>query len=287
MIRAAAIACFLALPATAQEMTQESCRAGWQAFNRLTNQTATMTAAIPDVTAKGWCRVDSSNAELKANDFGSLEFRGTGIEQAVAQQGAPEALEVRIEGVDLIRGWKLPMPEQYAGPRGTLSFHYVTNPATRDITLKELEAGFGGLGHLKVWANGSGVDLNSLKSMQFTSGGLRIYDLTLQLQATPVLKQALVPPQVSELGAMVMEAAPQTSIDAESREALSAFLAAGPETAGLLRIEARSEIGLGFLQMAGAVNHFQTSDFSPPALTKGLSILLDGVTLKASWTAFN
>ncbi|MFK7941104.1 MAG: hypothetical protein AB8B82_17120 [Roseovarius sp.] len=288
MIRAAAVACLFALPAAAQNMTPDTCRAGWQAFNEMTGQTAQMAAVKPDVTDQGWCRIDSTNAELTAKDFTSLEFRGTGIDAAVTNQGAPETLDVRIDGIDLLHGWKLPLDAQYAGPRGTLALSYVHLPDTRATQLKQLNAEFGGLGHIKVKAQGGGVDLSSLSAMQITSGGGRVTDITLQIQTTPDLKQAMLPPIAAAMGALYVDAIPDTSIDANSRDALRRFLTSGPDTGGLLRAQGHSPAGIGVLQIVGGVMPLQKSDKSAKsedALKDAMEIMLSGVTVSAEWVA--
>ncbi len=284
-MRLSVIACagLMALPATAQDMTPETCRAGWEAFNLMIGETADMVSVQPDVTAKGWCRIDSSNAPLNTNDFGSLEFRGTGIEDAVKNQGAPTSLDVRIDGIDLIEGWDLPMPAEYGGPRGTANFSFQRDLDTREIIVKALDADFGGLGHVKITAQGGGVDLTSLNSMQITSGGARVHDLTLQLQATPVLKNALLPPIASAMGDIFVQAIPVDSIDTSSRDALSQFLASGSDTGGLLRLSAKSEAGMGFLQMVGGVMPLQEKGMSEDNLKSSMEILFSGVTLSAEW----
>lgn len=285
MIRAAALACVLSTPLLAQDMTPEVCRDGWQAFNQMIGEQEDMTSVQPDVTATGWCRVDSRNANLNPNDFASLEFRGTGLSRAVANEGAPEALDVRIEGIDLIKGWKLPLPAQYAGPRGTAQLSYIFDPDTHDVALETLEADFGGLGHLKVTANGGGVDLASLKTMQITLGGARVNELTLQFQATPALKQAMLPDIAAAMGDMFVRSLPDTSIDPASRAALSAFLASGPDAGGLLRLDATSEAGMGFLQMVGGAMPLKDKGMSPETLTSAMQVMFSGVTLQADWVA--
>lgn len=285
MIRAIALACCLALPASAQDMTPEICRDSWHAFNDMTGQSQGLIKVQPNVTADGWCRVDSTNAQLQANDFASLEFRGAGLGDAVINQGAPETLEVRIDGIDLIKGWKLPLPAQYAGPRGTAKLSYSYDPRTKDMTLKALGAEFGGLGHIKINGQGSGVDLSLLNAMQITSGGARLHDLTLQLQATPLLKEALLPSLAAAMGDIFLQAIPDTSIDGPSRDALRQFLASGPGTDGLLRVSAKSEAGMGFLQIMGGVMSLRDQGISPDNLGNSLEILLNGVILSAEWTS--
>ena len=283
MIRAIAFACLIGLPVHAQEMTRETCRLGWEALNILIEEDGEMITALPDLTPDGLCRIDTSNAPLEKNDFESVEWRAAGVEEAVAQQGVPLSLEAEFTGIDLVEGLKLQLGPQHVGRLGTMRFDFTRDAATRDITLEEWTTDFGPLGALGLRASGGGIDLSSLKTMQFTWGGLRVFDVDLTLKTTPGLSFALFHRGFIADPVQSLAMLPDGALDDTSEAALSAFLQAGTSAHGTFTISARSQNGVGFLQMVGGVRHMEEAGFSEAAVAEGLSILMEGVTLKASW----
>ena len=284
MIRALTLACLLAAPATAQEMTRETCRIGWKAFNQMINENADMVDAQPDVTTEGWCRIDESNAGLNANDFGSLEWRAAGVEEAVAQKGAPLNIDARFTGIDLVQGLKIPLGEEYEGPVGKMQVNMSRDPDTRDFTIHNWYTHFGDLGALTVTASGGGIDLSSLNTMQFTSGGLRMYDLTVRLETTPALSAALLSDIPADTAQILIRAIPDESMDEPSRAAVLAFLDNAATADGALQISATSEQGMGFLQMVGGIMPLEEQGLSPETLSGAMDILMSGVVLSVEWT---
>ena len=82
----------------------------------------------------------------------------------------------------------------------------------------------------------------------------------------------------------LVDALPETSISADSRAALQAFLTAGARADGVLTLSARSEPGVGLLQMVGGLRLMEEAGFSTPAMADGLDVLMSGVSLSADWT---
>lgn len=247
MIRAALLACCLiAGPLSAQQKTADSCRIGWQAWSTLIDFDGPIAQIQPDVTDKGWCLVDESNADLRRDDFTSLTFRGTGIEAAVENQGAPQSLEVKIAGIDLYNGFGLRGDPALSGPRAEMDIAYTHDPKSRATQITALELEVGELGHIKLSARGGGVDISSLKAMQITWGAGRLNDFSFQLKTKPMLSAALLAELRMDVLELVVGALPEESIDPESRDSLRRFLKAGPDAAGMLRLSGNSEAGFGF-----------------------------------------
>ncbi|QGX97701.1 hypothetical protein EI983_05155 [Roseovarius faecimaris] len=286
MIRATLLTCLLALPAQvqAQAMTQELCRLGWEALNTLIDEDKDMIAAVPDVTPDGLCRIDTSNAPLQQNDFESVEWQATGVAEAVAEQGMPLSLTASFTGIDPVYGLKLPLDEAYDGPLGTMQLAFSRDAVTRDAALQDWTTDFGPLGRISFRARGGGIDLGSLKAMQFTSGGLRIYELAMDLSTTAPLSKALLADLPQDTALALVDGLSEGALNPESRDALRLFLRAGPEAVGRLTLSAHSEAGVGFLQMVGALRPMEEAGPTAPALSEGLGILLDGVSLRATWT---
>lgn len=290
MIRAAAAALLLAVSGAASAagpvMTAETCRIGWQAFADLTKQPPHLRGVAPHVTETGWCRVDWTNAALTAEDFEAMDWRAEGLLAAVENGGFPLSLEMDARGIDPAAAFGMPLPAAHRGAFGTLTLSARRTPATRAFSIRDLTAGFGALGGFTVSASGGGIDLSTLPMMQFTLGGLRLREATLDLETTDVLSRALIVPLLRDMGGAdvgtLIAALPATSIDGPGRAALAEFAAALPDAAGRLEIAARAEQGLGVMQLVAGVTALEPGSGSPPQTA--LDILFNGVNLTARWT---
>lgn len=287
MIRAGVLGlCLLAPPAAAQEMTQEVCTTGWRAFNELIGGDEAISAGIPDVTPEGWCRTDAGNTALTERDFTSLEWRAEGVMEAVAQKGAPLSFQARFTGIDPFLGIQLPRGEGQDGEDaalGTMVIDATRDAATRDFALRDWTTRFPGLGALSVSLSGGGLDLSSLERIQMSSGGMRIHALDLELETEPGFSAILFQGPVKEHAAALVRAIPEDTLDEASRAALLEFVAAGSGARGDLRLAARSETGLGLLQLVGGTMPFDSAATVEEVLPEAMAILFRGVSLRADW----
>lgn len=285
MIRAAAIACVMAAPAPAQPvMTAETCLIGWAAFSDLTDQSARLTVAAPHVTETGWCRIDGSSAELRVQDFESLDWRAVGLEEAVQNRGAPESVEIRVMGIDLIEGLKLSLPPGYEGAKARMQLHLSRAPETRAVFLHDWTTDFGTLGRLRLTGRGGGFDLSSLSGMQITLGGLRVFEADIALETSPALSAALLAGLPRDLARTAVNAVPEDSIDTESRAALLAFREESDRTRGRLLLSARSVTGVGVLQLVGGAMALEEAGPPETVMQRAAERAFYQVTLSASWT---
>lgn len=282
------IAACAAAPARAADpvMTAETCRIGWQAFADLTEQPQYLRAVTPDVTETGWCRIDKANAELTAQDFEVLDWRAEGVLAAVENGAFPLSLQVVSGGIDLVQAFGMPLPAAHRGTLGDLTLRAHRVPATRAFAIDDLTARFGPLGGFTLAVRGGGIDLSTLPMMQFTLGGLRLTEASLDLRTTAVLSGAFVAPLLREMTgtdlAALVPALPDTAIDEASRAALAAFAGALPDAAGRLDLTARAEPGFGVLQLVAGAKAMAPEAGGNPA--DALEILLSGVRLTVRWT---
>lgn len=292
MIRRAICALLLATPVQAQSelppvMTAEQCALGWLGFASVTDQSQDIRNASADVTADGWCRVDKSNTVLTSKDFETMEWRARGVVEAIANQGAPLSLELRSTGIDPVDGFGLVPPEGMDLPLVSLSMHLSRSPQDRTFSIHNVTTDFGALGQLTFQMQGGGIDLTSLKTMQIGLGGMRVYSAQITLQTAGSmggdLAPALAPFAFTEEARTIIDALPVGAIDDNSRAALATFAKTGGAIPGSLTLTAQSDAGLGVLQITGALIQIDQGNQSDPDYAAGLEILLDGVTLTASW----
>ncbi|WP_172978049.1 hypothetical protein [Roseovarius sp. THAF27] len=279
----------LALPVAAQAqpvMDRETCRAGWQTVNAAMGQAERFQTIEPKVTDDGWCRIDRSVADLRDKDFSELEWRATGVTQAIEASGFPESLEARFSGIDMIEAFGMDLPQERAGAMAGLTVLAERNPETLDFAIQAMDFDFGALGAAKFSLIGGGIDLSGLKRMQITIGGLRIREAALSLDTTPDLSRALsaglAGQQQLALMREVIRALPDDTVSEESRAALVAFLEAAPAQDGTLELRATSEAGLGMIQLAGGGMKLGES-VSDEDVKDAAALLLSGVRIEATW----
>lgn len=280
----------LALPLAAQAetaMQQELCREGWQTTNAAMGQAVRFLTIEPVVNDDGWCQIDRSIADLREDDFSKLVWRANGIEEAVEKGGFPESFEAHFAGINLVEAFGIPLPPERAGAMAQLYVDASRDAETRDFAVEHLDFDFGDLGTAQMSFAGGGIDLSGLKQMQFTVGGLRFHEAALTLTTTLDLSQALREgiagasqmALLEELVAVV----PDSSISDESRAALQRFVAVGPDQAGTLEVEARSETGLGVVQVAGGVMLLEQGRSTAGDLRLAVDQILTGVRIEVRW----
>ena len=279
----------LMLPLGAQAeaaMEQAQCRDGWQVANAATGQAKRFLIIEPIVNAEGWCQIDESVAELREDDFSKLVWRAMGVEAAIEKGGFPESFEAQFTGIDLIEGFNLPLPPEWAGAAAQLYVKAERDFESRGFAVEAVAFDFGELGQAKMRFAGGGIDLSSAKQMQFTVGGLRFHEAALSLTTTPDLSRALhegmtTEAQMAQLQEIVA-VLPKRSVSAESRAGLEAFLTAGPDQAGKLEIVATSETGLGILQVVGGTMQLDRGVSGADGMSAAVEQILTGVRIEAS-----
>ena len=293
MMRRVAMILGLVLPVAvqAQPVTdRETCREGWQALNAAMGQAARFQTIEPMVTDDGWCRIDRSVADLRDKDFSELEWRATGVAEAIEESGFPESLEARFSGIDLIEAFGMDLPPERAGAMAGLTVMAERDPETLDFAIRAMDFDFGALGAANFSLVGGGIDLSGLKRMQITIGGLRIREATLSVDTTPDLSRALSAGLGGEeqlaLMREVVRVLPDDTVSEESRAVLVAFLDAAPAQDGTLELRATSEAGLGMIQIAGGGMQLEES-VSDEDVKDAAALLLSGVRIEATWTPYN
>ena len=270
-------------------MTPESCLSGWQAFTFAIGTPARFRAIQPDVTEDGWCQIDRSIADLRANDFGRVMWWADGVEDAVANSGFPLSFEAEFTGIDLVEAFNMNLPGDAVGTMGALLMKAMRDPATRDFAVEAVSFDFAELGALGVAFQGGGIDLSGLSQMQLSLGGLRVHSAQVSFETTKALSAALWPViGDEEFWALLRDTValiPEANLDADGRAALLRFFAAGADAEGCLDVKMSSETGLGFLQVLGGALAFDKGDEGPDALMQALEQILTGVTLSATWAS--
>lgn len=278
----------LALPVAAQAqpvMDRETCRAGWQTVNAAMGQAERFQTIEPKVTDDGWCRIDRSVADLRDKDFSELEWRATGVTQAIEASGFPESLEARFSGIDMIEAFGMDLPQERAGAMAGLTVLAERNPETLDFAIQAMDFDFGALGAANS-ALLAGDRPVGAEADADHHRGLRIREAALSLDTTPDLSRALsaglAGQQQLALMREVIRALPDDTVSEESRAALVAFLEAAPAQDGTLELRATSEAGLGMIQLAGGGMKLGES-VSDEDVKDAAALLLSGVRIEATW----
>ncbi|WP_317055177.1 hypothetical protein [Roseovarius rhodophyticola] len=269
-------------------MTPELCLSGWQSFNFLIGTPPRLRAIQPNVTETGWCRIDRSFADLRENDFASVEYRATGIEAAVKNRGVPLTFEADFQGISLVQGLKMDLGPGNENAMGALKIKAQRDPASFDFLIEKLLFDAEDLGSISLTASGGGIDLKSLERMQLTLGGMRLTSLVLDLDTTRDLSRALRP-VIEEVASLrdwvqVLNRLPAEMFTAGSRDALMRFARAMPAAKGTLTLRMQSETGLGLVQIIGATMTLEESGGRISDIAAAVEQLVTGSTIDATWT---
>ena len=292
MIRALIVTLCFASPLVAQEadlpsMTPEACLKGWQSFNFAINSPGRLRAVQPDVTQNGMCRIDKTNADLRVNDFASVDWRATGVEDAVKNRGFPDSFRANFQGIDLIEGLKLPLPDRYRGALGSLAISGSRASGLGGFEIEQMAFDAGDLGAVSFEMDGRGINLSSLEAMQLSLGGMRMAHAKLTIDGSSALYTALIDEldrdKTLPLWPQMLSLLPLANFNGNSRSELVRFAQALPDTGGTFEIEVTSNTGVGILQIVGATMTLENSDKTPADIAAALSQMLTGVRIDASW----
>lgn len=270
-----------------EPMTSELCLSGWQSFNFLIGTPPRLRAIQPKVTETGWCRIDRSFADLRENDFESVEYRATGIEAAVKNRGVPLTFEADFQGISLVQGLKMDLGPGNENAMGSLEVKAQRAPDSFDFVVEKLLFDFEDIGALAITASGGGIDLSSLERMQLTLGGMRIKSLGLSLDTTSDLSRSLRP-VIEEVAPLrdwvqILNRLPPQMFTDGSQDALMRFMRAMPAARGTLKLQVQSDNGIGILQIVGATMTLEKSGGRVWDIAAAVEQLVAGSTIDATW----
>lgn len=299
MIRAGLLTLALAGPATADAL----CPAAW----------ARVGAALADLGAVsgtvgqdgGWCVVDGAVLNLDGQylpdwHMDRLRFRGPALGWLVEGTGAPEGLEVAVEGLrPVIETGNAQFDWLYAAQarahriraEAALSWE----PDARVLRLEGLSIDFPGENLVEGSAVLTGVDLSSAGAMQKSLGSFALTRADLRVVTHGLFEGYLLMPLGSALLpaegdmpaaaegvrvglAAALDSVPEANLSKAGKAALGTLIAELPNPAGTLVLSLRAEPGIGPVRLAGRAPGGGADNLAEAAP------LLQGVVMDVDWT---
>lgn len=299
MIRAGLVALLLASPARAESF----CARAWE---KVAAGLAALGTVSGSVAQDGdWCVVqgvilDLNGPYLPDWHLDQLRFRGAALGWLVDGTGAPDGLEIGVEGLRLVvqtgdaqMDWLLAAQARPNAMRAEASLAW--DAAARELRLEGLSIDFPGENLVELSAVVAGVDLSSTGAMQMSATSFAVAEADLAVTTHGLfewyLLMALGPSVLPTEGDMetaaeglraAMRAAvadlPGTSFSDASKAALGALIGELPNPSGDLVVSLRSEAGFGPSRlMPWAMTGVPTS------LAEAAGVL-NGVTVEIGWT---
>lgn len=299
MIRAVCLALLLAGPAGAQGL----CDAAWE---KVSAGLASVGTASGQAGQEGdWCVVQGVILDLDGQylpdwHVDRLRFRGSALSWLVDGAGAPDGLEIGVEGLRLVVQTGSPQMDwlfaAQARPNAiTAETALSWDAAARELRLEGLSIDFPGENLVEARAVLTGVDLSSMGAMQMsvTSFALTEADLHVTMHGLfewyvlMTLGPNVLPPEGdmeaaaeglrASMRAAVAEL-PGTSVSDASKAALGALIGELPNPSGDLAVSLRSEAGIG----PGRLMPWVMTGV--PQTVAEASGVLEGVTVEVGWT---
>lgn len=300
MIRSGCLALILAGPAGAAEL----CPAAWEKVSgALSEQLGSVRG---EVSQDGdWCLVQGLVLDLDGQylpdwHLDRLRFRGSAVSWLVDGAGAPEGLEIAVEGLRLVVqtgnaqfDWLYAAQARANSIRGEASLTW--DAAERVLRLEGLSVDFPGENQIDLSAVLTGVDLSSTGAMQMSVTSFAVTEADLRVTTHGLFEGYLLIPLGSALlpheGDMAAAAdgirtdliasvvnLPSASFSDTSKDALLALLMELPNPSGDLTLALRADPGIGPVRAAGyALNGV------PQSMAEAAS-LFEGVTVDVGWT---
>ena len=299
MIRAGCLALVLAGPAGAGEL----CPAAWEKVSGALSELGSVRGTV--LQDGDWCLVQGLILDLDGQylpdwHLDRLRFRGSAVSWLVDGSGAPEGLEIAVEGVRLVVqtgnaqfDWLYAAQARANSIRGAASLTW--DPAERVLRLEGLSVDFPGENQVDLSAVLTGVDLSSKGAMQMSTTSFAVTEADLKVTTHGLfegymlipLGSALLPYEGdmaaavdairTELIAAVVNL-PSASFSDTSKDALLALGMELPNPSGDLTVALRADPGIGPVRAAGyALNGV------PQSMAEAAS-LFEGVTVDVGWT---
>lgn len=305
MIRAGLLVLLLAGPATAQGLAgQALCAAAWAKLGGGLSAPGPVTAA--SVTTEGdWCLVEAPVLDLQGQylpdwHIDRLRFRGAALGWIAEGLGAPEGLEIAVEGLRLVvetgnaqMDWLFAAQARPNAIDAEAALSW--DGGSRVLRLERLSVDFPGENLVELSARVEGVDLSSTGAAQMSAGSFSVTEADLRVTTQGLfewyllmaLGPSFLPPEGdmeaaaeglrSEMRAAVAEL-PGTMVSEASKAALVALIGDLPNPSGELVLALRANPGIGPARLAG------------PALTgvprtvAEAAPLFQGVRVDVGWT---
>lgn len=299
MIRAGALALLMAGPAQAEKV----CPAAWE-------KVASALGAIGTVKGKvrqdgDWCLVQGLILDLAGQyqpdwHMDRLRFRGAAVGWLADGTGAPEGLEIAVEGLRLVVqtgnaqfDWLYAAQARAYPTRGEVSLAW--SAETRVLRLEGLSIDFPGDNQLDLSAEVTGVDLSSTGAMQMSATSFALTEADLRIRTHGLFEGYLLMPLGTALlpsegdMAAAVDALrtdliagvvnlPDTSFSDASKDALLALGMELPNPSGEMAVSLRAEPGIGPSRLAGYVVT------GVPTTLGETAPLFQGVTVDVGWT---
>lgn len=299
MIRAGCLALILAGPAGAEAL----CPAAWE---KVRVGLPAAGSVIGDAVQDGdWCLVEGLVLDLEGQylpdwHMDRLRFRGSALAWLVDGTGAPDGLEVAVEGLRLVpqtgdpqMDWLFAAQSRPNAIRAEAALAW--DAEARVLHLEGLSIDFPGENLVELSAVLTGVDLSSTGALQMSAGSFALTEADLRVTTHGLFEwYVLMPfgptvlPREGDIGAaadalrLTMLAAvadlPDASVSDDSKKALAALIEELPNPSGNLTLSLRSEAGIGPARLA------PWAVAGVPGAMAAASGLLEGVTLEAGWT---
>jgi hypothetical protein len=299
VIRAGILALLLAGPAGAEGL----CPAAW----------AQVSAALGGfVEVRGqpgqngdWCVVDGVVLDLDGQylpdwHMDRLRFRGAALGWLVEGNGAPESLEIGVEGLRLvIQTGNAQLDWLYAAQARANTIRaeaaLAWDPGAKVLRLEGLSIDFPGENLVEISAVAEGVDLSTPGAMQMSLTGFALTEVDLRVVTHGLfegwvlmpLGSFILPPEGDmDAAALAIQrdlvatvaSLPKDSFSPASKDALLALIGDLPNPAGELTVALRAEAGLGPARFAP-----WAMTGVPETLAEAAGVL-EGVTVDVGWT---
>ncbi|MDU8926045.1 hypothetical protein RXV86_01470 [Alisedimentitalea sp. MJ-SS2] len=257
-------------------MTQTQCREGFVAFSELIDEAPPANGLLVEVTDDGWCR-------LEEND-GDVLWRAEGLERFLNGKLAPIALEAEFHDIDTAHVYGLGALGLDDVSENLFKFSIRQIPGEKKLVGEHVVVDFGDVGRLVMSFRANGVDLSSHQTAMASIGTFRAVEVALELDVKQRLAKAFLTSvqqeQRTEADFLeIVAGIPGVSLSGKSRAALERFSSEWVQSGGRLILRARSQAGVGLLQLRAGTFWLKTGN----PISKSLGVWLSGVTVEADW----
>lgn len=299
MIRAGVLALLLAGPAAAEGL----CDAAWEKVLAGLTSFGTVSGTVGQ--EGDWCIVHGVILDLDGQylpdwHMDRLRFRGAALGWLVEGAGAPDGLEIGVEGLRLVvqtgnpqMDWLFAAQARPNAIRAETSLSW--DAAARELRLEGLSIDFPGENLVELSAVAAGVDLSSTGAAQMSATSFALTEFDARITTHGLFEwyvlMALGPSMLPYEGDMdaaaeglraEMRAAvadlPGTSFPDASKAALGALIEELPNPSGDLTVSLRSEAGFGPSRL------MPWAMTGVPRTVSEAAGVLDGVTVEVGWT---
>lgn len=299
MIRAGVLALLIASPAGAEGL----CAAAWDKVSAGLTSFGTVSGTVGQ--DGDWCVVDGAILDRAGQylpdwHLDRLRFRGPAVGWLVEGAGAPDGLELGVEGLrfvvqtgDAQMDWLFAAQARPNAVRADASLAW--DAAARKVRLESLTIDFPGENLVELSGVVAGVDLSSTGAAQMSATSFAVTEADLRITMHGLfewyLLMALGPSVLPTEGDMEAAAEglraemrsavaelPGTSFSETSKAALGALIDELPNPSGDLAVSLRSAAGIGPARL------MPWAMTGVPRTVSEAAGVLEGVTVEVGWT---